>query len=186
MDQEMIEKIFRAYAHLQSSRYLGCFCKDQMDKLHFELTTTVTKSLQHRHYALINSGNYVDNGEHWIGLVVDFSTHCAGYFDSFGRSFPWLNETLHKHFPFVKKSKYVLQSASTSTCGLHTIYFIINMMDPRNEQFKFYKYVDVGDYNRRHYETSDPNVALKDADIVDHLSKKFKTNFNILLKPFEK
>ena len=186
MDQEMIEKIFKAYTHLKSSNYLGCFCKDQMDKLNSTLRNTSTTSLQHRHFALVNSGNYEDSGEHWIGLVVDFSNDCAGYFDSFGRSFPWLNNTLQIHFSSVKKSKYVLQSTSTSTCGLHAIYFIINMMDPRNEQFRFYKHIDVGEYNRRHYETSDPNVALKDVDIVDHLSKKFKTNFNILLKPFTK
>ena len=186
MDQEMIEKIFNAYAHLHVSTYLGCFCKDQMDKLHSKLTITATRSLQHRHFALINSGNYSDSGEHWIGLVIDFSTDCAGYFDSFGRSFPWLNDTLQQHAVSVKKSKYVLQSTSTSTCGLHAVYFIINMMDPRNQHLNFYKRVDVGEYNRKYYETKDQNVTLKDVDIVNHLSKKFNTNFNILLKPFEK
>ena len=60
MDQEMIEKIFRAYQHLGQRKYLGCFCKDQMDELHEKLNKTKLQSLQHRHYALINSGNYED------------------------------------------------------------------------------------------------------------------------------
>ena len=94
MDQEMIEKIFRAYQHLGRRRYLGCFCKDQMDRLDEKLCETRLHSLQPRHYGLINSGNYEDWGEHWIGLVVDFSTNSCGYFDSFGRSFKWLNDTL--------------------------------------------------------------------------------------------
>ena len=182
----MIEKIFRAYQHLGQRRYLGCFCKDQMDELHEKLNETKLHSLQHRHYALINSGNYEDRGEHWIGLVVDFSTNSCGYFDSFRRSFKWLNDTLKCHLRNVHKSKYVLQSASTSTCGLHSIYFIINMMDNRHKSTKFYKYLDVGEYNRKHYETSNPNTSIKDLNIVKHLSQKFNTNFSMLLKPFTK
>ena len=157
-----------------------------MDKLHEKLNETKLHSLQHRHYALINSANYEDRGEHWIGLVVDFSTNSCGYFDSFGRLFKWLNDTLKCHLRNVHKSKYILQSASTSTCGLHSIYFIINMMDNRHKSTKFYKYVDVGEYNRKHYETSNPDTSIKDLDIVKHLSQKFNTNFSMLLKPFTK
>ena len=157
----MIEKIFRAYQHLGRRRYLGCFCKDQMDRLDEKLRETKLHSLQPRHYGLINSGNYEDRGEHWIGLVVDFSTNSCGYFDSFGRSFKWLNDTLKCHLRNVHKSKYILQSTSTSTCGLHSIYFIINMMDARYKSTNFYRYVDVGEYNRRHYETSNPSTSIK-------------------------
>ena len=105
MDQEMIEKIFHAYQHLGRRRYLGCFCKDQMNRLDEKLRETKLHSLQPRHYGLINSGNYEDRGEHWIGLVVDFSTNSCGYFDSFGRSFEWLNDTLKCHLRNVHKSK---------------------------------------------------------------------------------
>ena len=182
----MIEKIFRAYHHLGQRRYLGCFCKDQMDQLYDKLCKTKIQSLQPRHYCLINSGNYTDQGEHWIGLVVDFSSNSCGYFDSFGHSFKWLNDTLKCHLRNVHKSKYVLQSTSTSTCGLHSIYFIINMMDNRHKSTNFYKNVDVGEYNRKHYETSNPDTSIKDLDIVKHLSRKFNTNLSMLLKPFEK
>ena len=115
---------------------------------------------------------------------MDFSTNSCGYFDSFGRSFDWLNDTLKCHLRNVHKSKYVLQSTSSSTCGLHSIYFIINMMDTRYKSTNFYKYVDIGEYNRKHYETSDPNTSIKDLDIVKHLPQKFNTNFSMLLKPF--
>ena len=186
MDQEMIEKVFRAYQHLGQQKYLGCFCKDQMDKLDDKLRETKLHSLQPRHYGLINSGNYEDQGEHWIGLVIDFSTNSCGYFDSFGWSFKWLNDMLKCHVSDMHKSKYILQSTSTSTCGLHSIYYIINMMDTRHKSANFYKYVDVGEYNRKHYETSNPNTSIKDLDIVKHLSRKFNTNFSMLLKPFEK
>ena len=184
MDQETIEKIFNAYSHLGKDKYLGCFCKDQMKQLKDKLYQTKIHSIKHRHYGLINIGNYEDKGEHWIGLVVDFSTDSCGYFDSFDRSFKWLNDTLKTQVNNVHKSKYVLQSNSTSTCGLHSIYFIINMMDDRHKSSSFYKKVNVGEYNRQHYETSNPNVTIKDIDIVNHLSKKFKTNFSMLLKPF--
>ena len=118
-----------------------------------KLYQTKIHSIQHRHYGLINSGNYEDKGEHWIGLVVDFSTDSCGYSDSFGHSFKWLNDTLKTQVNNVHKSKYVLQSNSTSTCGLHSIYFIINMMDDRHKSSSFYKKVNVGEYNRQHYET---------------------------------
>ena len=146
----MIEKIFKAYSHLKNDKYLGCFCKDQMSLLIKNIYQTKLHSLQHRHYGLINSGTYESHGEHWIGLVVDFSANLCGYFDSFGRSFCWLNNALKTQFKHVHKSKYVLQSSSTSTCGLHSIYFIINMMDKRNET-KSYDTVNVGKYNRKHY-----------------------------------
>ena len=38
------------------------------------------------------------SGEHWMGLVMNKSTNSCVYFDSFGRQFPWLEETLKKHF----------------------------------------------------------------------------------------
>ena len=58
------------------------------------------------------------------------------------------------------------------------------MMDNRHKSSSFYKKVNVGEYSRQHYETSNPNATMKDIDIVNHLSKKFKTNFSMLLKPF--
>ena len=42
--------------------------------------------------------------------------------------------------------------------------------------------VSVGQDVRDHYDTSSKNASLKDKDIVKHLSKKFKTNFDMLLK----
>ena len=41
--------------------------------------------------------------------------------------------------------------------------------------------VNVGHYVRRHYDTSSNDAKLKDRHIVNHLSKKFKANFNMLL-----
>ena len=59
------------------------------------------------------------------------------------------------------------------------IYFIVRMMDPKNTTKPI---VNVGQYVRDHYDTSSKNASLKDKDIVKHLSKKFKTNFDMLLK----
>ena len=67
------------------------------------------------------------------------------------------------------------------TCGLHSIYFIVSMMDPKNTTKPIVN-VNVGQYVRDHYHTSSKNASVKDKDIVKHLSKKFKTNFNMLLK----
>ena len=79
------------------------------------------------------------------------------------------------------KTNHVVQAESTQTCGLHTIYFIVRMMDPKNTTKPIVN-VNVGQYVRDHYDTSSKNASLKDKDIVKHLSKKFKTNFDMLLK----
>ena len=92
-----------------------------------------------------------------------------------------VNDTLHLLFKNVHKTNHVVQAESTQTCGLHTIYFIVCMMDPKNTTKPIVN-VNVGQYVRDHYDTSSKNASLKDKDIVKHLSKKFKTNFDMLLK----
>ena len=92
-----------------------------------------------------------------------------------------LNDTLHLLFKNVHRTNHVVQAESTQTCGLHTIYFIVCMMDPKNTTKPIVN-VNVGQYVRDHYDTSSKNASLKDKDIVKHLSKKFKTNFDMLLK----
>ena len=79
------------------------------------------------------------------------------------------------------KTNHVVQAESTQICGLHMIYFIVRMMDPKNTTKPIVN-VNVGQYVRDHYNTSSKNASLKDKDIVKHLSKKFKTNFDMLLK----
>ena len=44
------------------------------------------------------------------------------------------------------------------------------------------KNVNVGEYVRIHYNTKEGNPILKDKDIMEHLSKKFHTNFSMLLE----
>ena len=78
-------------------------------------------------------------------------------------------------------TNHVVQAESTQTCGLHTIYFIVRMMDPKNTTKPIVN-VNVSQYVRDHYDTSSKNTSLKDKDIVKHLSKKCKTNFDMLLK----
>ena len=89
-------------------------------------------------------------------------------------------KTLAEHFDNVHKTRHVVQAATTSTCGLHTLYFIIRMMDPLNKS-KNVKEVNVGNYVRTHYDTKQNNTVLKDNDITNHLSKKLKTDFDVLL-----
>ena len=64
-----------------------------------------------------------------------------------------------------------LYSQSVSTCGLHSLYFIIRMIDPQNKS-SYVTNVNVGEYVCIHYNTNEGNVMLKDKDIVQHLSKK--------------
>ena len=108
------------------------------------------------------------------------STNCSGFFDSFGRTFDWLENTLRKHFNKVHKTNHKVQSESTQTCGLHTIYFIVCMMNPKDTT-NMTRTINVGQYVRRHYDTKSNNANLKDEYIVNHLFKKFKMNFNMLL-----
>ena len=109
-------------------------------------------------------------------------TNSSGYFDLFGRTFKWLENTLNNnHFDHVHKTKHVVQSESVFTCGLHTIYFIIRMMDPMNK-LSYVTSVNVGEYFRLHYDTKDGNHIVKDRDVVNHLLRKFHTNFAMLLK----
>ena len=132
MEQSFIEKIFDSYVHLKG-RYIGCFCKDQMDKLSKAIKLDKSISLHKKTFALINTGMINSNGEHWMGIVMNKQTNSCGFFDSFGRNFSWLEDTSKKHFNLVHKTKHVIQSTSSSTCGLHTLHFITKMMDPMNK-----------------------------------------------------
>ena len=62
-------------------------------------------SLHERTFALINTGMISSNGEHCMGVVMNKKTTSCGYFDSFGRTFDWLENTLNKHFNFVHKTE---------------------------------------------------------------------------------
>ena len=54
-------------------------------------------------------------------------------------------------------------------------------MDPLNKA-SYVTNVNVGEYVRVHYDMKEGDTILKDKDIVHHLSKKFKTNFSMLLR----
>ena len=180
MEQSFIERVLNNYTHL-CGKYLGCFCKDEMGKLLSKLRTNILQEINPRAFALINTAESHTRGDHWMGLMINKTTNSSGYFDSFGRNFTWLNDTLHLLFKNVHRTNHVVQAESTQTCGLHTIYFIVRMMDPKNTTKPIVN-VNVGQYVRDHYDTSSKNASLKDKDIVKHLSKKFKTNFDMLLK----
>ena len=152
-----------------------------MEQLSNEIKKDQLLSLHERTFALINTGTIDSSGEHWIGAVMKKRTNSSGYFDFFGGTCKWLENTLNNHFDHVHKTKHVVQSESVSTCGLHTIYFIIRMMDPMNKS-SYVTSVNMGDYVRLHYGTKDGNHIIKDRDVVNHLSRKFHTNFALLLK----
>ena len=178
MDQQFLEKIFNNYDHLRG-RYLGCFCKDKMDKLQRTIIQTVL--MYERLFALLNTGSKHSNGEHWMGLVINMRTRHTGYFDTFGCRFKWLCDAMEQLFPNkFHRTLYKVQSESSATCGLHTVYFIIRMIDPKNK-LKYTETIDVGQYTRSNYDVKEASTKLKDQDIVNHLSRKFKTNFNMLL-----
>ena len=180
MEQSFIEKILSSYDYLKGKN-LGCFCKAQMDDLHKAINMKIAQDLHHKAFILINTGELKSNGEHWMGVVINKETNSSGYFNSFGRCFNWLEEALKKYFDTMHKTRHVVQSETTSTCGLHTIYFIVRMMNPMDKTLAT-KNVNVGSYVRKHYDTKSGNAKLKDSHIVDHLSKQFKTNFSMLLK----
>ena len=175
MEQTFIEKIFTNYDHLKG-KYLGCFCKDQVEQLSKKIETNLKQDVVNPcTFALINTGSISSSGEHWMGLVINKTTDCCGFFDTFGRNFKWLNDTLLNLFKEVNKTNHVVQTENVQRCGLHTIYFIVRIMNPKGTT-NMTRTVNVGQYVRRHYDTH-----LKDEHIVRHLSIKFKTDFNMLL-----
>ena len=93
----------------------------------------------------------------------------------------WLINTLKEHSKTVHKTHHVVQAESVSTCGLHSLYFIIRMMDPLNKA-SYVTNVNVGEYVHVHYDMKEGNMLLKDKDIVQHLSKRFRTKFSMLLR----
>ena len=88
-----MERVLNNYTHLRG-KYLGCFCKDEMDKLLSKLKTNIIQEVNPRAFALINTAESHTRGEHWMGLMINKTTNSSGYFDSFGRNFTWLNNTL--------------------------------------------------------------------------------------------
>ena len=179
MEQSFIENIFKNYTHLKG-KYLGCYCKDEMNKFDKSIHLNILCNPNPKAFALINTGEVTSNEEHWMRVVINKLTNNSGYFDSFGRRFDWLEEVLKRNFSSMHKTNHVVQSESTQTCGLHTMYFIIRMMDPKDKTLTNQN-VNVGEYVRKHYDTKSSNGRLKDTHIVDHLSKKFKTNISMLL-----
>ena len=179
MEQSFLEKIFKNYTHLKG-KYLGCYCKDKMKRFDKSIHLNILHNPNPKAFALINTGEVTSNGEHWMEVVINKLTNNSGYFNSFDRHFDWLEEVLKRNFSSVHKTNHVVQSESTQTCGLHTIYFIIRMMDPKDKTLTNQN-VNMGEYVRKRYDTKSSNEHLKDTHIVDHLSKKFKTNFSMLL-----
>ena len=53
------------------------------------------------------------------------------------------------------------------------------MMNPKDTT-NMTRTINVGQYVRRHYNAKSNDATSKDEHIVNHLSKKFKTNFNML------
>ena len=178
MQQSFLEKIFKHYDHL-IGRYLGRFCKDEMDNLSKAIRTDYP--LYERTFLLINTGTKESNGEHWMGVVMNNCTNSSGYLDTFERKFPWLMNVVKKHFNHVHRTKYIVQLTSVSTCGLYSLYFIIRMMDSFSKS-SYAMNIDIGEYVRIHYDTKEDNAVLKDKDIVNYLLRKFRTNFSMLLK----
>ena len=130
MEQAFVKQIIKNYDHLHG-KYLECFCKDEMDKLSSAIVKE--RSLHDRIFALINTGTKASNGEHWMDMIINRQSNASGYFDSFGRNFPWLINTLKEHSKTVHITRHVVQAESVSTCGLHSLYFIIRMIDPLNK-----------------------------------------------------
>ena len=125
MEQSFIERVLNNYTHLRG-KYLGCFCKDEMGKLLSKLKTNILQEVNPWAFALINTAESHTGGEHWMGLVINKTTNSSGYFDSFGRNFTWLNNTLHLLFKNVHKTSHVVQAGSTQTYGLHITHDILH------------------------------------------------------------
>ena len=69
-----------------------------------------------------------------MGLVINMKTRHAGYFDTFGHQFKWLCDAMEQLFSTkFHRTLYKVQSEYSATCGLHTVYFIIRMIDPKNK-----------------------------------------------------
>ena len=66
MEQSFIERVLNNYTHLRG-KYLGCFCKDEMDKLLSELKTSIIQEVNPRAFALINTAESHTRGEHLDG-----------------------------------------------------------------------------------------------------------------------
>ena len=68
---------------------------------------------------------------------------------------------------------YKVQSKSSATCGLHTVYFIVRMTDPKNKS-KYTETIDLRQYTRSNYDVKEAGTKLKDQDIVNiyHINSK--------------
>ena len=69
-----MERVLNNYTHLRG-KYLGCFCKDEMDKLLSRLKTNIIQEVNPRAFALINTADSHTGGEHWMGLIINKTTN---------------------------------------------------------------------------------------------------------------
>ena len=67
----------------------------------------------------------------------------------------------------------MVQSKSSSTCGLHTVYFIIRIIDAKNRS-KYVEMVNVGEFVTCHYAVKEGTTKLKDQVVRELHPKKNK------------
>ena len=79
-----------------------------------------------------------------------------------------VTRTAKKIFNEVHMTSHVVQAESSQACGLHTIYFIVRMMNPKDIT-NMTRQVNVGQYVRCHYDTKSNDTHLKDDYIIKYL-----------------
>ena len=116
MNASQINEIFRRN-RFTCSYFRGVFASNELK--HF--------SSRFPYCFIANTGRRDTLGEHWVAFFVS-SKERAEYFDSLGEWPPPVQEfsAFLQTFKHVKYNKAKIQAAYESSCGPHTIYFLLN------------------------------------------------------------
>jgi hypothetical protein len=119
MQASEFEQYFEKYPFLKK-HFLGIFAIDTLPKL-----------IKYRQFCICNTDKSTESGQHWFCFVKN-SNYELECFDSLGLT-DKKKENLLKYcsFRYVKELKYnetSFQSEDSTTCGLFTVYFLIERM----------------------------------------------------------
>ncbi len=119
---------------MQGTDFEQYLCQFPVLKKHFIgifSIDTVPKSIKYRQFCICNTDLHTESGQHWFCFLRN-STYEIECFDSLGINLE-KKEKLTKYCTFkrIKQLKYnetSFQSKDSNTCGLFTIYFLIERM----------------------------------------------------------
>jgi hypothetical protein len=93
---------------------------------------------------IFNLDKHDEPGSHWVSMYIDINGHCIYFFDSASTDIPseiqvFVQRMIQAHPEFKFISNSVEHQYGNTECGMYSLYFIIQMLYPKNRPSLFQK-----------------------------------------------